>query len=124
MKKITEYIVQINSLNYNKQCKYLKTKLLSIDICNITDITFFEKVQVILKKLPIYLKEIDIEIKQEGNHLFNFFHGLDDRGYFKDSVKIRGFIKVNFIKLSDNIYQIDVIVKKSPIPIISYINVN
>ena len=124
MKKITEYIVQINSLNYNKQCKYLKNKLLSIDICNITDITFFEKVQVILKKLPIYLKEIDIEINQEGNHLFNFFHGLDDRGYFKDSEKIRGFIKVNFIKLSDNIYQIDVIVKKSPIPIISYINVN
>ena len=124
MNKITEYIVQINSFNYNKQCKYLKNKLLSIDICNITDITFFEKVQVILKKLPIYLKEIDIEINQEGNHLFNFFHGLDDRGYFKDSEKIRGFIKVNFIKFSDNIYQIDVIVKKSPIPIISYINVN
>ena len=124
MNKITEYIVEINSFNYNKQCKYLKNKLLSIDICNITDITFFEKVQVILKKLPIYLKEIDIEINQEGNHLFNFFHGLDDRGYFKDSEKIRGFIKVNFIKLSDNIYQIDVIVKKSPIPIISYINVN
>ena len=124
MNKITEYIVQINSLNYNKQCKYLKTKLLSIDICNITDITFFEKVQVILKKLPIYLKEIDIEINQEGNHLFNFFHELDDRSYFKDSEKIRGFIKVNYIKLSDNIYQTDVIVKKSPIPIISYINVN
>ena len=124
MNKITEYIVQINSFNYDKQCKYLKNKLLSIDICNITDITFFEKVQVILKKLPIYLKEIDIEIKQEGNHLFNFFHGLDDRGYFKDSVKIRGFIKVIYIKLSDNIYLIDVIVKKSPIPIISYTNVN
>ena len=93
MNEITEYIVQINSLNYNKQCKYLKNKLLSIDICNITDITFFEKVQVILKKLPIYLKEIDIEINQEGTHLFSFFHGLDDRGYFKDSVKIRGFIR-------------------------------
>ena len=84
----------------------------------------FKKVQVIWKKLPIYLKEIDIEINQEGNHLFNFFHGLDDRGYFKDSEKIRGFITVNFIKLSDSIYQIDAIVKKSPIPIISYINVN
>ena len=85
---------------------------------------FFKKVQVILKKLPIYLKGIDIEINQEGNRLFNFFHELDDRSYFKDSEKIRGFIKVNYIKLSDNIYQIDVIVKKSPIAIISYINVN
>ena len=124
MNKITEYIVEINSFNYNKQCKYLKNKLLSIDICNITDITFFEKVQVILKKLPIYLKEIDIEINQEGNHLFNFFHELDNRSYFIDNKEIKGFIKVNYIKLSDNIYQTDVIVKKSPMPIISYINVN
>ena len=124
MNKITEYIVQTNSLNYDKQCKYLKNKLLSIDICNITDIIFFEKVQVILKKLLIYLEQIDIERNQEGNHLFNFFRGLYDRSYFKESEKIRGFIKVNYIKLSDNMYEIDVIVKKSPIPIMFYINVN
>ena len=124
MSKITEYIVQINSLNYNKQCKYVKNKLLSIDFCDITHIMFFKKVQVILKKLPIYLKEIDIEINQEGNHLFNFFHELDDRSYFIDNKDIEGLIRVNYIKLSDNIYQTDVIVKKSPIPIISYINVN
>ena len=85
---------------------------------------FFEKVQVILKRLPIYLKQIDIERNQERNHLFNIFRGLDDRSYFKDSEKIRSFIKVNYTELSDNMYQIYVIVKKSPIPIISYINVN
>ena len=124
MNKIAEYIVQINNLNYNKQCKYVKSNLLSIDFCDITHIMFFKKVQVILKKLPIYSKEIDIEINQEGNPLFNFFHELDDRSYLKDSEKIKDFIKVNYIKLSDNIYQTDVIVKKSPIPIISYINVN
>ena len=124
MNKITEYIVQIKSLNYNKQCKYVKNKLLSIDFCDITHIMFFKKVQVILKKLPIYLKEIDIEINQEGNHLFNFFHELDDRSYFTDSKDIREFIRVNYIKLSDHIYQITVLVKHSPIPIISYINVN
>ena len=124
MKKITEYIVQINSLNCDKQCNYVKNKLLSIEICNIADIMFFKKVQVILEKLPIYLKEMDIEINQEGNHLFNFFHWLDDRSCFIDDKAIRGFIKVTYIKLSDNMYQIDVLVKKSPIPIISYINVN
>ena len=124
MNKITEYTVQIKSLNYNKQCKYVKNKLLSIDFCDITHIMFFKKVQVILKKLPIYLKEIDIEINQEENRLFNFFYELDDRSYFVDNKDIKGFIRVNYIKLSDNIYQTDVIVKKSPIPIISYINVN
>ena len=124
MNKITEYIVEINSLNYKKQCKYVKNKLLSIDFCDITHIMFFKKVQVVLKKLPIYLKETDITINQEGNHLFNFFHKLDDRSYFIDSKDIRGFIRVNYITLSDNIYQITVLVKNSPIPIISYINVN
>ena len=85
---------------------------------------FFKKLQVILQKLSIYLTEIDITINQEGNHLFNFYHELDDRSYFIDSKDIRRFIRVNYIKLSDNIYQITVLVKNSPIPIISYINVN
>ena len=123
MNKITEYIIQINSLNYNKQCKYVKNKLLSIDFCNITHFMIFKKLQVILKKLLIYLKEIDIQINQEGNHLFNFFHELDDRSYFIDDESTKGFIEVNYIKLSDGLYQICVLVKKSPIPIISYINV-
>ena len=43
MNKITEYIVQINSLSYDKQCKYLKNKLLSIDVCNITDLMFLKR---------------------------------------------------------------------------------
>ena len=124
MNKITEYIVQINSLNYNKQCKYVKKKLLSIEICDITDIMFFKKLQIILKKLPIYLKEIDVEINQKGYQLFKFFYELDDKSYFTDDEVISGFVKVNYTKLSDNMYQIDVSVKKSPIPIISYINVN
>ena len=63
-------------------------------------------------------------MNQKGSHLFNFFDELDDRSYFIDDKDIRGFIKVNYIKLSDNMYQIDALVKKSPIPIISYINVN
>ena len=56
--------------------------------------------------------------------MFNFYHELEDRSYFIDSKDIRRFIRVNYIKLSDNIYQITVLVKTSPIPIISYINVN
>ena len=112
MNKITEYIVQINSLNYNKQCKNVKNKLLSIENCAITDMMFFKKLQIILKKLPIFLKEIHIEFNQNGYHLFNFFYELDDRSYFKEEESIKSYIKVNHIKLSDNMYQIDVKVKK------------
>ena len=49
MNKITEYIVQINSLSYNKQSKYVKNKISSIKFCDITHIIFFKKVQVIFK---------------------------------------------------------------------------
>ena len=48
MKKIIEYIIQKNSLNYNKICKYVKNELLSIEICDITDIMFFQKVKIML----------------------------------------------------------------------------
>ena len=124
MDKITEYIVQINCLNYNNQCKYVKKKLLSADFCDINYIMFFKKLQVILQKLPVYLTEIDIKINEEGNHLFNFFYELDDRSYFKNSKDTEGFIRVNYIKLSNNLYQISVAVKNTPIPVISYVNIN
>ena len=124
MDKTTKYIVQINCLNYNNQCKYVKKKLLSVDFRDINRIKFFKKLQVILQKLPVYLTEIDIKINEEGNHLFNFFYELDDRSYFKNSKDSKGFIRVNYIKLSNNLYQISVAVKNTPIPVISYININ
>ena len=124
MDKITEYIVQINCLNYNNQCKYVKKKLLSVDFCDINYIMFFKKLQVILQKLPVYLTEIDIKINEEGQHLFNFFHEIDNRSYFKDSKDIRGFIRVNYLKLSNNMCQICVAVKNTLIPVMSCININ
>ena len=124
MDKITEYIVQINCLNYNNQCKYVKKKLLSADFCDINYIMFFKKLQVILQKLPAYLTEIDIKINEEGQHLFSFFHEIDNRSYFKDSKDIRGFIRVNYLKLSNNMCQICVAVKNTLIPVMSCININ
>ena len=79
---------------------------------------FFKKLQVILHKLPVYLSETDININEEVNNLFNFFFGLDDTSYFIDT---RGFVAVNYIKLSNNTYQISVTVRNVRIPLISYI---
>ena len=41
MNEIIEYIVQINCLNYNNQCKYIKKKLFSHDTDDISHIIFF-----------------------------------------------------------------------------------
>ena len=124
MNKIRQHIIQINCLNYNRQCNYIKKKLLSVDFHDIDHIMFLKKLQIILQELPVYLKDINIKINESDNNLFNFFYDLDDRSYFKDSKDIRGFIRVNYIKLSNNIYQINVAVKNTPISIISYININ
>ena len=124
MNKIRQHIIQINCLNYNRQCNYIKKKLLSVDFHDIDHIMFLKKLQIILQELPVYLKDINIKINESDNNLFNLFYDLDDRSYFKDSKDIRGFIRVNYIKLSNNIYQINVAVKNTPIPIISYININ
>ena len=124
MNKIRQHIIQINCLNYNRQCNYIKKKLLSVDFHDIDHIMFLKKLQIILQELPVYLKDINIKINESDNNLFNLFYDLDHRSYFKDSKDVRGFIRVNYIKLSNNIYQINVAVKNTPIPIISYININ
>ena len=62
MNKLIEYIIQINTLNYSKQCEYIKNKLLSINIYDISYIMLFKKVDVIFKKLPDYLKDINTGI--------------------------------------------------------------
>ena len=124
MNKIRQHIIQINCLNYNRQCNYIKKKLLSVDFHDIDHIMFLKKLQIILQELPVYLKDINIKINESDNNLFNLFYDVDDRSYFKDSKDVRGFIRVNYVKLSNNIYQISVAVKNTPIPIISYININ
>ena len=73
MNKITQHIIQINCLNYNRQCNYIKTKLLSVDFHDIDHIMFFKKLQIILQKLPVYLKDINIKINESDNNRFNFF---------------------------------------------------
>ena len=124
MNKIRQHIIQINCLNYNRQCNYIKKKLLSVDFHDIDHIMFLKKVTNNIAGLPVYLKDINIKINESDNNLFNLFCDVDDRSYFKDSKDVRGFIRVNYVKLSNNIYQISVAVKNTPIPIISYININ
>lgn len=44
MNKIRQHIIQINCLNYNRQCNYIKKKLLSVDFHDIDHIMFLKKV--------------------------------------------------------------------------------
>ena len=73
---MTEYVAQINTENYNSQCKYVKKKLLSVNSCDISRIIFlyylyfciiqsYYKLYVIRYNLPCYLMGLDIEINEK-----------------------------------------------------------
>ena len=121
MNQITEYIIQINCLNYNNHCKYIKKKLLSVDSSDISHIIFFKKLHVIFHHLPGYLAELHIKVNERGQHLFDFWDELHDDSYFNDNM---GCIQIKYINLSNNMYQISVPVKNTPIPVICYINID
>ena len=107
MNQIIEYIVQINTLNYNSQCIYTKKKLLH-DTYDIQHIIFFKKLHVILHKIPNYLSQVDNKIGDKDFFLFNFWDELQDNTYFDD---IKKDIQVKYVKLTDNTYQISTPVK-------------
>ena len=65
MSQITEYTVEINTLNYNKQYKYVKMKFLFVDSYDISRIIFFKKLRVILDRLPHYLLDLNDEIHEK-----------------------------------------------------------
>ena len=43
---LKEFIENFNKLSYNKQCDYIKNKLLSLDLYEIEFIMFFKKLHV------------------------------------------------------------------------------
>ena len=72
MTQVTAYIAQINTRNYNDQCKYIKKKLLSVISCNISRIVFFKKLHVILYNRPYYLSGLEIKINEKKQLWINY----------------------------------------------------
>ena len=108
MNQIIEYIVQINTLNYNSQCIYTNKKLLSHDTYDVRHTIFFKKLHVILHKIPNYLSQLDDKIGDKDFFLFNFWDELQDNTYFDD---IKKDIQIKYVKSTDNTYQISIPVK-------------
>ena len=103
MSQITKYILQVNISHYNKQCRYVKKKLLSVDSCDISCITFFKKSHVILHNLPDYLVELDVKIDEKMKCWFDFWDELHDDTHFDDNKRL---MQLKCIKLTNNIYQV------------------
>ena len=122
MSQIIEYIIQINSLSNNKQYKYIKNKLLFFKSYDTSRIIFFKKLHLILHRLPGYLVEFNEEIDDKKHRWFNLWDEFHDNSYFDDND--RGIMSLKTIKLTNNIYQISILVKNTPIPVRSYIKID
>ena len=108
MDDISDYIIQITCLNQDSLYEFLKNKLLSIDPRDITHTVFFKKLYVILLNLPFYLKELNLKKSESDERFINFWSDFNDNRCFYDT---RGFMRIKYIKLSNNGYLVSIPVK-------------
>ena len=102
MDYLVKFIENFNSLTYSSQCNYVKNKLLSFDLYEIQFIMFFKKLHVLLNDLPSHFKKI----------------GKD--AYF---CVTRGFIRIEYKKISNNIYSVKILIQNSKLYLHTYIEI-
>ena len=116
---LKEFIVNFNKLSYNKQCDYIKNKLLSLDLYEIQFIMFFKKLHVFFNDLSSHLKNIS---KDNKRYIYNFEGVLaDDKGYFNLTT---GFIHTTYKMLTSNVYSVKKPIKDSKLYLKTYIDIN
>ena len=108
MDDISDYIIQITCLNQDSLYEFLKNNLLSIDPRDIAHTVFFKKLYGILLNLPFYLKELNLKINESDECFINFWSDFNDNRYF---CYTRGFMRIKYLKLSNNGYLVSIPVK-------------
>ena len=61
METISKYVKKVNALNYNAQCKHVRSKLLSTKHKDIAHTLFFKKLYLLLDDLPRWLRETNLD---------------------------------------------------------------
>ena len=85
---LSKHIVELNKLSDNEQCMYIAKKLISMNPDDITHLTFFKELQIIIIDIPDTFSDFikDSSIGDEGgcNYCFNsnmfddyFFHKIE-----------------------------------------------
>ena len=69
---------------------------------------FFKKLYVILLNLPCYLKALNLKVNESDQRFIKFWSDFNDNRYFYDA---RGFMRIKYIKLSNNGYLVSISVK-------------
>ena len=119
MNPIIVFVEEINGLGYNNQCEYIKHKLLSLDPHEIQYIMFFKKLHVLFNDLPSHINKI---IKDNRRYIYNFDSVLvGNDSYFNET---RGYIRIDYTKLSNNVYFVKIPMNIYKLYIQTFIDIN
>ena len=66
---------------------------------------FFEKLYVLLKRLPEFLKELDDKIGANVDIIFNIWSNFEDKIYFYEN---KGYIRLKYVRLTKDSYMIKI----------------
>ena len=107
MNYLENFIKKFYNLTYKEHCKCIENKLLSFDLYEIQFIIFFKNLHVLLNELPGHINKIS---KENKRYIYNFSGVLENNdGYF---CVTRGFVHINYKRLPDNIYSVQIPIKK------------
>ena len=118
MEYLENFIKSFNKLTYKEQCKCIENKLLSFDLYEIQFIIFFKKLHVLLNELPGHINKIS---KENKRYIYNFRGEMENNdSYFCIT---RGFVHINYKRLTDNIYSVKIPIKNAKTYLHAYIHI-
>ena len=119
MDYLINFCEEFNCYTYNRQCKFIKNKLLSLDLNDMQYIMFFKKLHVLFNDLPSHIKKIS---RDNRRYIYNFDSVLvGNNSYFNET---RGYIHIDYTKLSNNIYFIKIPIENNKLCVHTHIDIN
>ena len=119
---LSKHITELNKLSYKNQCAYIAKKLISTKPDDITHLTFFKKLQIILTDLPYTINDFikDSNIGDEGGCHYCFNSNLFDEYIFH---RIEAHITIYCKKISHDEYLVTIPIKSNLEEILTNISI-
>ena len=116
---LINFCEKFNCYTYKRQFEFIKNKFLSLDLDDIRYIMFFKKLHVLFNDLPSQIKRI---IRDNQRYIYNFNGVLvGNDSYFSET---RGYIHIDYTKLSNNIYFVKIPIENNKLYLRTYIDIN
>ena len=120
---LSKHITELNKLSYTEKCVYIAKKLISVEPDDISHLTFFKKLQIILIDLPDTFNDFikDWSIGDEGGCNYCFDSNMFEDYFFH---KIEAHIAIYCKRTSQDEYLVTIPIKNNLEDITTNIEIN